>query len=95
MSAGQIWLRSDGLRWVEIQAPGVDASGWRLMVPLVELADAPEAPPLVITVAGWRARTHLLQSVPEERLGDPDGELDVEDVAALQQAVRALISSPA
>lgn len=60
MSAGQIWQRRDGLVWVEVQGPAVEPSGWRLMIPLVDLDDAPDAPPLVVTIDRHRARVHLL-----------------------------------
>lgn len=76
MSAGQIWRRPDGLRWVEVQAVAVEPSGWRVMIPLVPLVplvaldDAPDAPPLVVTVDSERARVHLLCSPPDEVLGE-------------------------
>jgi hypothetical protein len=41
MSAGQVWRRADGLLWVELQAAAIEGSGWRLMAPLVDRADAP------------------------------------------------------
>ena len=91
MSAGQVWRRRDGLEWVEVQAGAVDPSGWRLMVPLVEKADAPDAWPLVVTVDDWRARVHLLTSVAHGELGEPDGRLTPDQVAALQDAVRGLV----
>jgi hypothetical protein len=72
-SAGQIWRRPDGLRWVEIQAEAMEPSGWRLMFPLVDLDDAPHAPPLVVTLDDVRARVHLLSSVPDGDLGEPTG----------------------
>jgi hypothetical protein len=40
VSAGQIWQRPNGLRWVEVQAAAVEPSGWRLMIPLVPIDDA-------------------------------------------------------
>ncbi len=91
MSAGQLWGRPDGLRWVEVQVAAVEPSGWRLMVPLVPLHDAPDAPPLVVTHDGWRARVHLVCSVAHDQLGEPDGRLPPDQVATLQAAVRALV----
>ncbi len=91
MSTGEIWRRPDGLRWVEVQRPAVEASGWRLMVPLVELQDAPDAPPLVVTLGQWRARVHLLTGVPDSQLGEADSQLSPDQVAKLKAAVRALV----
>ncbi len=91
MTAGQIWRRPDGLQWVEVQRPAVEASGWRLMVPLVGLQDAPDAPPLVVTLGEWRARVHLLTGVPDHRLGQTDSELSPDQVTKLKTAVRALV----
>ncbi len=93
MSAGQIWRRADGLRWVEVQAAAVEPSGWRLMVPLVALDDAPDAPPLVVTVGDHRARAHLLVSAPHDGLGEPAGELVPDDLWILQAAVQRLVGS--
>jgi hypothetical protein len=93
MSAGQIWQRPDGLRWVEIQAVAVEPSGWRLMVPLVDLADAPDAPPLVVTVDRYRARVHLITSVHEDDLGSEADELPADDLHQLQIAARQLIGT--
>lgn len=95
MSAGQVWQRPNGLRWIEVQTPGMDGSGWRLMVPVLEPADAPVAPPLVVTVSAGHARVHLIRSVPEGDLGDPVGELDRTDVDTIQRAARALLGGPA
>ena len=92
MSAGQVWTRANGLRWVEVQAEAMEPSGWRLMVPLVDLDDAPDAPPLVVTLDGTRARVHLLTSVPDDDLGEPDGSVPVEDVEILQAAAQRLIT---
>ena len=92
MTAGQIWRRLDGLRWVEIQADAMEASGWRLMVPLVEVDDAPDAPPLVVTLGEVRARVHLLTSVPDDDLGAPTQQLSAEEVTVLQAAARRLIT---
>jgi hypothetical protein len=92
MTAGQVWTRANGLRWVEVQAEAMEPSGWRLMVPLVELDDAPDAPPLVVTLDGARARVHLLTSVPDDDLGEPVETLPVEDVEALQAAAQRLIT---
>lgn len=61
------------------------------MVPLDEEADAPEAPPLVVTVGRWRARVHLITSAPADRLGHVADELRPDDIAALREAVRALV----
>ena len=91
MSAGKVWRRRDGATCVEVQAAAMEPSGWRLMVPLVEATDAPDAPPLVITVGRWRARAHLVAGVPAERLGEPLGELHAGQVAAIRQAVAALL----
>lgn len=94
MSAGQIWRRPDGLQWVEVQAAAVEPSGWRLMIPLVDLDDAPDAPPLVVTVGDQRARVHLLCSVSQDELGDPAGQLNHDQLATLAHAVGKLIASP-
>ena len=91
MTAGQVWRRPDGLRWVEIQADAMDPSGWRLMVPLVGLDDAPDAPPLVVTLGEVRARVHLLTSAHHDDLGEPIEELAADDVTVLQAAARSLI----
>lgn len=91
MSTGQVWRRPDGLRWVEVQTPIVELSGWRLMVPVVDLADAADAPPLVVTLGRLRARVHLLTTVHIHDLGDPEGHLDANAVEMLQDAVRALV----
>jgi hypothetical protein len=92
MTAGQIWRRPDGLRWVEIQADAMEPSGWRLMVPLVEIDDAPDAPPLVVTVGEARARVHLLTSAHRDDLGEPTQHLDAEEVTMIQTAARSLIT---
>lgn len=92
MSAGQVWTRANGIQWVEVQAEPMEPSGWRLMVPLVNLDDAPDAPPLIVTVDDLRARVHLLTSVPDDDLGEPAGSLPVEDVEMLQAAAQRLIS---
>jgi len=91
MTAGQIWQRDDGLRWVEIQADAMEPSGWRLMVPLVGRDDAPDAPPLVVTLHEVRARVHLLTSAHHDDLGEPTEELATDYVAVLQAAARNLI----
>jgi len=91
MTAGQIWRRDDGMVWVEVQAETIEPSGWRLLVPLFDPADAPEAPPLVVTADRWRARVHLVRSAPSDELGQPHEEMNPEDVAALRSAVRALV----
>lgn len=93
MSAGQIWKRPDGLRWVEVQAPAIEPSGWRLMVPLVDLDDAPDAPPLVVTVEGCRARVHLVSSVHVDDLGSPTSDLPAADIHRLRQAAQQLVST--
>lgn len=92
MSTGQVWRRANGLRWAEIQAPAVDPSGWRLMVPLIGRDDAVDIPPFVITVGDHRARVHLLTSVHVDDLGTPDGRLSPDDVDELQMAARALLA---
>jgi hypothetical protein len=94
MTAGQVWRRRGGVRWVEVQAGTMEPSGWRLMVPLVGLADAPEAPPLVITVGQQRARVHLLTTALTDELGTAEGELTPEDLASLRDAIRTLIQEP-
>ncbi len=91
MTAGQIWRRADGLQWVEVQRPAVEASGWRLMVPLVGLQEAPDAPPLVVTLGEWRARVHLLTGVPDHHLGEAYSQLSPDHVAKLKVAVRTLV----
>lgn len=95
MSAGQVWRRPDGLRWVEVQAAAVDPSGWRLMVPLVAVDDAADAPPLVVTVGDERARVHLVTSAANHDLGAADGQLAPGAVPMLQAAVRALVAEMA
>ena len=92
MTAGQVWRRPDGLHWVEIQAEAMEPSGWRLLVPLVESADAPDAPPLVVSLGEARARVHLLTSAHRDDLGEPTQELSSEDVTALKAAARELIT---
>jgi hypothetical protein len=91
VSAGQVWRRADGLRWVEVQARTAEPSGWRLMVPLVDLTDAPDAPPLVVTLGELRARVHLVCGVPHDELGEADERLTDEHLAALRAAVRQLV----
>jgi hypothetical protein len=91
VTAGQVWRQRSGTRLVEIQADPMDPSGWRVVVPLDELGDAPHAPPLVLTVGHQRARVHLLTTVHADELGSPDGELAPEEVAALREAVRRLV----
>lgn len=91
MTAGGVWTRANGMRWVEVQAEPMDPSGWRMMVPLVDLDDAPDAPPLIVTLDGVRARVHLLTSVPADDLGEPTGKLPVDDVEALQAAASRLL----
>ncbi len=85
-------MRPDGLLWVEVQAPIVDDSGWRLMVPLVDLHDAADAPPFVLTVDGRRARVHLLSSAHVDDLGSYHDELDPFETLRLQEAARALLA---
>lgn len=92
MSAGQVSRRANGLRWVEIQAEPMEPSGWRIMVPLVELDDASDAPPLVVTLDGVRARVHLLASAPDDDLGEPAGSLSDVDVEVLQAAAGSLLA---
>lgn len=91
MSAGQVWRRPDSTTWVEVQAAAMEPSGWRLVVPLVDAADAPDAPPLVVAVGRWRARTHLVTARPAERLGEPIGELPASQVATIRTATAALL----
>lgn len=91
MSAGQLWRRHDGLVWVEVQAAGVEPSGWRLMIPLVTADQAASASPLVVTVDRWQARVHLVTGVPADRLGDEDGTLTTAQVTRLRDALAALI----
>ena len=93
MSAGQVWQRTDGLVWVEVQRPELDASGWRLMVPLVDPYEAIDAPPLVVPAADGHARVHLLTSVPADELGTPLGALSADDLAALQTAVASMVGA--
>lgn len=91
MSAGQVWRTPDGTTWVEVQAEAMEPSGWRLAVPLVDAADAPDAPPLVVTVGRWRARAHLLTALPAERLGEALGELPAGQIATIRTAAAALL----
>lgn len=92
MTAGKIWRRPDGLRWVEIQAEAMEPSGWRLMVPLVDRDDAPDALPLVVTLGELRARVHLLTSAHHDDLGEPTQQLDAEEVMVLQAAARSVLT---
>ena len=94
MSAGQVWRRRDGQLWAEVQVAALDASGWRLMVPLVDAPDAVDAPPLVVTIDRWRARVHLATGVPERVLGEAIGTLTVRQTEALQDAVAGLVTRP-
>jgi hypothetical protein len=91
MSAGQVWRRADGPLWVELQTAAIEPSGWRLMAPLVDRADAPDAPPLIVTVDRWRARLHLLTGAPERVLGELLGALTPTQTATLQHAARQLL----
>lgn len=91
MTAGEVWTRANGMRWVEVQAEAMEPSGWRLMVPLVNLDDAPDAPPLIVSLDGVRARVHLLTSVPHIDLGEPTGAMSVDDIETLQAAARRLL----
>lgn len=93
MSAGQIWKRPDGLRWAEVQAPAMEPSGWRIMVPLVDLDDAVDAPPLVVTVGDERARVHLLCTAPHDELGEPDGDLQPDETEGLAVAAAMLLNT--
>lgn len=63
------------------------------MIPLVALDEAPDAPPLVVTVDDRRARVHLLCSAPGDQLGEPAGQLDPDDVGLLQAAVERLVTA--
>jgi hypothetical protein len=90
VSVGQVWRRPDGTTWVEVQAEAMEPSGWRLVVPLVDAADAPDAPPLVVAVGRWRARAHLVTALPAESLGEPLGELPAGQVATIRTAVASL-----
>lgn len=79
--------------WVEVQAAAVESSGWRLMIPLVALHDASDAPPLVVTVGEERGRVHLLSSAAHDGLGELVGELNPEDTWILQAAVQRLVAA--
>jgi hypothetical protein len=94
VSAGQIWRRSDGLLWVEIQTDAVEPSGWRLMIPIVDADQADPAPPLVVTVQRWLARVHLAAGVPDDVLGEPIGRFTSTQVDSLRDALAALIARP-
>jgi hypothetical protein len=91
LTAGQVWRRPDGLRWVEIQTAPVEPSGWRIMVPLVEPDQAPDAPPLVVTLERWRARVHLLTSAPRDQLGETEARLSIDELEALKTAAATLV----
>ena len=93
MSAGQVWRRDDRLLWTEVQTSEVEASGWRLMVPLVEDGQAVTAPPLVVAVGRWQARVHLVCGVPEGALGELVGSLQPHQTALLRDAVAVLVST--
>ena len=71
----------------------VEPSGWRLMGPLVPSMTPPEAPPLVVTVDGERARVQLLCSAPHDDLGERVGELGADDVGILLAAVGRLVAA--
>lgn len=90
MSAGQVWQRADGLTWVEIQTAGLEPSGWRLMIPLVDADDAMAAPPLVVEIGAWLARVHLTVGVPADRLGQPVAVLPGGELEVLRDALAAL-----
>lgn len=92
MTAGQVWRRPDGLRWVEIQTAAMEPSGWRIMVPLVEPDQAPDAAPLVITLEQGRARVHLLASALRDELGESESRLSNDEVEALQTAAATLVA---
>lgn len=92
MTAGQVWQRPDGLRWVEVQSEAVEPSGWRLMVPLVDGDDAVDAPPLVVTLDDVRARVHLLTAAHREDLGQPTETLSDAALTALRAAARNLVT---
>jgi hypothetical protein len=94
VSAGQLWQRHDGLVWVEVQAAGVEPSGWRIMVPLVPADQATSAPPLVVAIGRWHARVHLATGVPHDGLGQPLDVLDAGQLDALRDALAALIARP-
>ena len=94
MSAGQVWRRHDGLLWVEVQTEGVEPSGWRLVVPVVEADEAVAAPPLVVAVGRWHARVHLVTGVPDHALGEPLGALTRAQTDLLRDAVTALVRPP-
>jgi hypothetical protein len=64
------------------------------MVPLVDLADAPDAPPLVVTLDRQRARAHLLCGVPYDQVGEEEDRLTDEQLAELRAAVRDLVDGP-
>ena len=91
MSAGEVWTHANGMRWVEIQAEPMEPSGWRLMVPLVHLDEAPDAPPLIVTLDDVRARVHLLTGAPAGELGESTGRLPSDDIATLQESARRLL----
>lgn len=95
MSAGQVWRRADGTLWVEVQTAAIEPSGWRLMIPLFDAAEAAEAPPLVITIDRWRARVHLLTGAPERVLGEATGRLTPVQLDTLREAARTLLTDPA
>jgi hypothetical protein len=69
----------------------MEPSGCRLMVRLVDLDNAPDAPPLVVTLGKVRARVHLLTSAPQDDLDEPVAELVTEDVVLLQNAIARLV----
>jgi len=94
VTAGQVWRRPNGVRWVEVQADTMAPSGWRVMVPLGDPFVTPYAPPLVIQVGEERARVHLLTTAPVDELGVEEGEIPAEDVASLREAIRAMIRDP-
>lgn len=94
MSAGQVWQRRDGLKWVEVQATGLEPSGWRLMIPLADPDAATAAPPLVVPIGSWHARVHLAVGVPDEGLGRPLATVADDQLETLRDALAALVARP-
>jgi toxin CcdB len=83
--------RSGGGRVVDVQSDLLEPFGTRVVVPLLELAHAPQAPRRLNPVFEVDGRpmilaTHLLATVPAGELGAPVGSL-----APRQDAIRAAL----
>jgi toxin CcdB len=81
-------LRGDGGLVVDVQSDLLDDFGTRVVVPLIDLAHAPQAPRRLnpIFEVGGRPMilaTHLLAAMPRSALGQP-----LDSLAARRDAIR-------